>query len=425
MKTKLILISVLALLLGCGSSKKNNAEPAKSNVVSTPLEITFTDKRDGKAYKIVKIGEQTWMAENLGYIVAGSKCYNNDQINCAKYGRLYSWSMAMALPPTCDATSCSSQIQQKHQGICPEGWYISKTEDWNKIKDLQLMAKEGWDDCSPFGTGNPSLCGNSQGFSAMPGGSSYGGNFTSIGTHGYWWNADEHDGTDAYRHQITARPQIAVKNYLSKDRLLSVRCVSEADMMTKTKAEVEEKAKKIQKRENYIKTNGGTFTDSRDKKNKKTYKTIKIGKQTWMAENLNYISGYSKCQIDKPSNCDKYGRLYDFETANNACPKGWHLPTKDEWDVLHKILNEDDDEDGFGFMALPGGKADDKFLIMHGKWQLVLVPEAIGKKGFWLTSTMHKDSSVYISEMNYSDRKFSMDSEKKNKFAYSVRCVKN
>jgi uncharacterized protein (TIGR02145 family) len=78
----------------------------------------------------------------------------------------------------------------------------------------------------------------------------------------------------------------------------------------------------------------GTFTDKRDGK---AYRTVKMpdGK-TWMAQNLNYQpqSGKSWCYDNNNSNCDQYGRLYDWNTAKKACPAGWHLPTTKEWDNM-------------------------------------------------------------------------------------------
>ena len=88
------------------------------------------------------------------------------------------------------------------------------------------------------------------------------------------------------------------------------------------------------------------FTDPRDGQ---TYKTVKIGDQIWLAENLNYdpAAGNSWCYEDDTANCAVYGRLYDWETAKTACPAGWHLPSEDEWDQLIAFL---------GGEAAAGGK---------------------------------------------------------------------
>ncbi|MCF8227625.1 MAG: fibrobacter succinogenes major paralogous domain-containing protein [Bacteroidales bacterium] len=127
---------------------------------------------------------------------------------------------------------------------------------------------------------------------------------------------------------------------------------------------------------------GDPITDSRDGQ---TYNTVEIGTQCWMAENLNYETGNSWCYDDNSSNCDTYGRLYDWSTALGACPTGWHLPSDDDWCTLTTYIDETVDcesltwigtdagykmkstsgwysngngSDAYGFTALPGGYRD-------------------------------------------------------------------
>jgi len=171
-----------------------------SSSSSMKEDDSFTDSRDGKTYKTVIIGSQIWMAENLNFMISSSsnKCYGDDNANCNKYGRLYSWAAAMSLPADCNGSSCANNISEKHRGICPEGWHIPNDAEWDilitevggeeeETAGTKLKATNGWDPI--YGAGNGT---DIYGFAALPGG--YGEPFDGVGKYGYWWSANLHDG---------------------------------------------------------------------------------------------------------------------------------------------------------------------------------------------------------------------------------------
>jgi uncharacterized protein (TIGR02145 family) len=197
---------------------------------SAPSTGTFKDSRDGKTYKTVKVGSQTWFAENLNFAAEGSKCYgeggvvidgwNDDgpinptklsnaevQANCAKYGRLYDWKTA--------------------NKACPAGFHLPSDDEWTALANYaggeekagkKLKSKAGWKN-----KGNGM---DDYGWSALPGGYGYSdGGFYDAGYNGYWWSATERDAGSAWNRCMDYNYDYAFRYYGDKTYLFSVRCV--------------------------------------------------------------------------------------------------------------------------------------------------------------------------------------------------------
>ena len=203
----------------------------------------------------------------------------------------------------------------------------------------------------------------------------------------------------------------------------------------------------------------------KDSRDGQTYKTVSIGMQTWMAENLNYAyievpynSGYntsdstSWCVDNNLSNCTKYGRLYTWAAAMDSvvtwatngkgcgydkkcsptypvrgvCPEGWHLPTRAEWDVLFtavgcswtacenlKSSSDWNGTDTYAFSALPAGDRD-----YGGNYN------NMGNNANFWSSSEYSSGSAYI-VFFYNDDFGALLTYGLKGRAFSVRCVKN
>ena len=188
---------------------------------------SFTDSRDGQSYDVVKIGEQTWMAENLNFETAGSFCPEGDSRNCKRLGRLYSWAEA--------------------KSVCPDGWRLPTKADFEALvaatsenaaqssslsrAGAALKASDGW-----FKKGNGS---DALGFNALPAGyrgavlktddgTISGGKFDGIGGYAYVWSATEdaeNPESNAYYLFLSFSSDAASLNSFAKEDYRSVRCV--------------------------------------------------------------------------------------------------------------------------------------------------------------------------------------------------------
>jgi uncharacterized protein (TIGR02145 family) len=165
-------------------------------------------------------------------------------------------------------------------------------------------------------------------------------------------------------------------------------------------------------------TNQSTFTDIRDGH---IYKTVEIGEQVWMAENLNYYAEGLRQYKEYENDCkygNMYGLLYDWKTATKVCPGGWHLPSNEEWLTLinfvggEKIAGKELKAKN-GFAALPGGY-----------YHPIKGFNDVGNFGYWWSSSEIHENRAFYYYMNYNGDGIGCYGYSKMSM-YSVRCIKN
>ena len=271
----------------------------------------FLDERDGHVYKTIQIGSQVWMAQNLNFDALLSSCYNDSVEYCEKFGRLYTWMSAVdtARVFTTNAKGCGydrycdPDIILPAQGVCPEGWHIPSSEEWDVLSVAVgespsttslnvLRSKESWNRI-----GKVYHASDAYGFSAV---ATRGlEDLSGGGISTFFWNSSVEDIEFAGIRYIVDN-QTGWNKRIDKNAAGSVRCIkgyAQKDTVwrensyavvpsgtydcTKYKCVTTEYL-------NQEFLESGKYGEVLDERDGQVYKTIQIGNQVWMAQNLNY-----------------------------------------------------------------------------------------------------------------------------------------
>lgn len=418
----------------------------------------FTDCRNGTTYKLVEVGGQTWFAENLNFETStGSHCFDQDVENCNSYGRLYTHAAASE--------------------ACPEGWNLPDTSDWSglvsyvggaEIAGQVLKAKSAmWEDNS--GTDDLN-------FAALPGGGYIAKEYTDLGTYAYFWSSVK-KSTYAYYLELEDTYDGASMDWDSQTYAFSVRCMK-GELTPRSSQKTSSSSRNMSSEEeassgaqsSSVKTSSGqsnsssaklssslkassstlrsssaplsssvlrsssainpsfsygSVTDSRDTK---VYRTLQIGTQKWIVDNMRYDAGatHSVC-LNGGTDCSTYGRYYDYSAAKSACPTGYRLPTNAEWATLgvtagastfdgtpllaiSNLWNATGATNSSGFSVLPGGYYD----IMWAEGS-----DAGNYADYWTAN----DADPYAGLVYMSTEDFSFGSVLIEDYMFPVRCI--
>ena len=213
----------------------------------------------------------------------------------------------------------------------------------------------------------------------------------------------------------------------------------------------------------------------KDARDGETYRTVKIGNQWWMAENLRYAADSSLCYNDEEYFCKAYGRLYPWIIAMNldtmyrrsgaiyadvvdslhqgVCPKGWHVPTKTEWETMIEFVKAHNGTEGdgtslrspemwaeygegaskvthsdrFGFSVLPAGRHTDPMAGYDGNIYTGFTSYAYFWTSTEVNSYRNDVTKAYDVRVcgHWNDRAVQLENDKSKREAMSIRCVKN
>ena len=322
--------------------------------------IEYLKDNQNNQYQVIQIGNQCWMRENLrttkyadatdieqGSTTSNSVAYwyypNGNVDNKQTCGLLYNWKAVR------NNAEPFVSYPKGMQGVCPTGWHVPSKSEWTQMVDSlrahseygcgnndkiakALASPQGWTtNQKSCNVGTEPFTNNAAGFSAIPAGS-YTGSYSYFGDRAYFWTSDQNGLNKAFYRSLYSYLDTLYRGAgAAFSNAYSVRCVR--DMVTPDGPETE---------------NCGTVIDQ----DGNTYRTVIIGEQCWMRDNLRTLTNNGYGNVYTPTSkqiygyeAEIYGRLYDWaavmqgaDNSNNVpsgvqgiCPTGWHVPSDAEW----------------------------------------------------------------------------------------------
>lgn len=401
--------------------------------IQSPVFEEIQDKADGEHYKVMKIGDKQWMAENLRRKsnafnkrndISYSTCYDEKQSNCDSYGLLYEWNAAAQL--------------------CPEGYKLPSISDVKAL--LHFYGGEGKESAQKLraADGFGALYGGlyEEKLKDYIGGFYYTGIFEYLGLHevaNYW---TESPAFLLRIDSLGARLDSVDRRLLGTPVRASVRCVKDEQ----TEAET-----------GFIKERVCDPDDKNYCNDFPIYYTVINGKK-WMTENrtnelqlveTNYEVCYddehwcsednrydAKCSMISSKEC-----LYPWEEAMKVCPEGWRLPTRSEWVSLmgnSPYVNSDGENGVYTMYYTDGFSLHDishwskgYYVSYANPYGLSIKPAGYYEMGFekvefgaafWTSSdSTSTDAYAFMLVDAYAGTYIMKVADKRN--YYSVRCV--
>ncbi len=427
-----------SMIRGFSMSSSSNAEIhaiSSSAVKNSIVYGSLVDNRDGQIYKTVTIGSQIWMAENLNYKMANRNELDDNLIDDSKeYGRLYKWIEAIEacpvgwhLPTEVELGSLIEYVGGKKRA----GDKLKTVSGWNK---WGYKNNEGvWMEYSGGGS-------DAYGFSMLPG--------VRPGEMGCIWSSTvDNNNDEVYYYDM---------------------CMfNKGDSVSLSGSFID-----VEKSVRCLKDNSSLVKDGlKDNRDGQIYRTITVGNQTWMAENLNYdykVNGSTYGTYVNSDNGKIYGRYYTWAAAMDSagvfsdesrgcgnmetfpcsiksqarglCPEGWHVPTSNEWETLYNSMGKSnylveskiytDGPSVYGFSQVPAGTCG---YITSGGWEEELTYVYcdfydVGKIAIYWSASQYGSQTAYTWQCCVDGRGGAEEgtiSRSHKLMAYPVRCIKD